>query len=143
MEHREEIDQPLVVAVLARGRLGIPQPLHILTCQLTVFRRAGIGKRHRTHRIRTCHALRVIAESIRAVERKVGMTEAVAPEERQQTGHDLRLVRRRRSCRPAHLPVHGFVPGAGPGVHRGQRAVPVGVPSAGRKAAPQGHPHQR
>ncbi len=51
--------------------------------------------------------------------------------------HDLRLVRRRRSCRPAHLPVHGFVPGAGPGVHRGKHSVPAGVPAAGCKAAPK------
>lgn len=43
------------------------------------------------------------------------------------------LGSRRLSCRPAHLPVHGFVPGAGPGVHRGKHSVPAGVPPLAAK----------
>ncbi len=55
----------------------------------------------------------------------------------------LRLVCGRQRGSPALLPVHPLVPGAGGGVHCGQRGLPAGIQAAGQTAAQAAHPHQR
>ena len=87
MEVGEEIDHADVVAPLTSGRTYVPQALHILTGQRSVFFTFAIGQGKGSYGIGSGHTFGVGVGCSRTVEIELTVTEAVVLEEAEQAAH--------------------------------------------------------
>ena len=82
MKHGQEIHHTGIVAPFASWRLYIPEPLHILTSQGTVFLIVTISQSKSSHSIGSCHAFSIVARRLSAIQVELSSPETIIFEER-------------------------------------------------------------